>query len=129
LDATKISAGISVGIQQMEAHGWDVDLCLVKPDETAPVTLERRLTTSAYDCVVLGGGICIPPKSLLLFETLINAAHKCAPNAFIAFNTRPEDTAEAAARWLDDKKPKSRLWRGRSFSKLSSRRDEQRCAN
>lgn len=103
LDATKIHAGILVGIQQMEAHGWDVDLCLVKPDETAPATLERRLTTSVYDCVVIGGGIRIPPKSLMLFETLINAAHKCAPNAFIAFNSRPEDTAEAAARWLNDK--------------------------
>jgi hypothetical protein len=50
---------------------------------------------------VIGGGIRIPPKSLLLFEALINTVHKCAPHAFIAFNTRPEDTADAAARWLE----------------------------
>jgi hypothetical protein len=36
---------------------------------------------------------------LLLFEAVINAVHRAAPSAFIAFNTRPEDTADAAARW------------------------------
>jgi hypothetical protein len=50
--------------------------------------------------VVIGGGIRLPPKSLLLFETLINAVHKAAPNTAIAFNTRPQDTGDAAARWL-----------------------------
>jgi hypothetical protein len=32
---------------------------------------------------------------------VINAVHKAAPAAAIAFNTRPEDTAEAAARQLN----------------------------
>jgi len=32
---------------------------------------------------------------------VINAVHKAAPGATIAFNTRLEDTAEAAARHLD----------------------------
>jgi hypothetical protein len=40
------------------------------------------------------------PRGLALFETVINAVHKAAPNASIAFNTRPEDSADAAARWL-----------------------------
>jgi hypothetical protein len=42
----------------------------------------------------------IPPKSLPLFEMVVNAVHKAAPGATIAFNTRPEDTADAAARQL-----------------------------
>ena len=37
---------------------------------------------------------------MLLLEVLVNAVHKAAPGAAIAFNTRPEDTADAAARWL-----------------------------
>jgi hypothetical protein len=41
-DAAKIHAGISVGMQQLEAHGWRADLCLVRPDETRPL----RLSTS-----------------------------------------------------------------------------------
>ena len=62
--------------------------------------LEKTLRETIYDCVVIGGGIRIPPKSLTLFEMVINAVHKAAPSAKIAFNTRPEDTAEAAARQL-----------------------------
>jgi hypothetical protein len=48
--------------------------------------------------VVIGGGVRIPPKSLGLFETVVNIIHNAAPKAAIAFNTRPEDTADAAAR-------------------------------
>jgi hypothetical protein len=36
-----------------------------------------------------------------VFEVVINVIHKAAPSAAIAFNTRPEDTAEAAARQLN----------------------------
>jgi hypothetical protein len=50
--------------------------------------------------VVIGGGLRLPPKSLPLFEMVVNAVHKTAPSAAIAFNTHPEDTAEAAARQL-----------------------------
>jgi hypothetical protein len=99
-NAEKIHAGIAVAMRQMTERGWDADLCLVKPDGTAPLTLGTQLATRRYDCVVIGGGIRIPPKSLLLFEALINAVHKAAPNAAIAFNTRPEDTADAAGRWM-----------------------------
>jgi hypothetical protein len=35
-----------------------------------------------------------------LFETVVNIIHKTSPNTSLAFNTRPEDTAEAAARQL-----------------------------
>jgi hypothetical protein len=99
-NAEKIHAGIAVALRQITEHGWHADLCLVRPDGTAPATLERQLVTNVYDCVVIGGGIRIPPKSLLLFEALINVVHKVAPGAAIAFNTRPEDSADAAARWL-----------------------------
>ena len=99
-DAGKIHAGIAVAMDQMAARGWHADLCLVRPDDTAGTALERQLATATYDCVVIGGGIRLPPKSLLLFEQLINAVHRSAPGASIAFNTRPQDTADAAARWL-----------------------------
>jgi hypothetical protein len=100
LSAEKIHAGIAVGMKQMSDRGWHADLCLVRPDDSAGDAIERELAATNYDCVVIGGGIRVPPKSLLLFETLINAVHKSAPGAFIAFNTSPEDTGAAAARWL-----------------------------
>lgn len=100
-DAAKIHAGIAVGMQQMTDRGWHADLCLVRPDESATQALELQLAHTLYDCVVIGGGIRLPPRSLLLFERLINAVHKAAPKASIAFNTSPPDTGDAAARWLD----------------------------
>jgi hypothetical protein len=99
-DAKKIHAGINDGMRQMSDRGWHPDLCLVRPDSTAAAAIERQLSLVAYDCIVIGGGIRIPPKSLLLFEEIVNAVRRSAPRASIAFNTRPEDTADAAARWL-----------------------------
>jgi len=100
-NAEKIHAGIDAGMRQMTERGWHADLCLVQPDESATIALETQLSTTDYDCVVIGGGIRIPPKSLLLFEALLNAVHRFAPNASIAFNTKPQDTGDAAARWLE----------------------------
>jgi hypothetical protein len=99
-NAERINAGIAIAMAKMAERGWQADLCLIAPDEMASAMLEKQLASAAYDCVVIGGGLRLPPKSLPLFETVINAVHKAAPNAAIAFNTRPEDTAEAAARWL-----------------------------
>ena len=99
-DAAKIHAGIAIGMQQMADRGWDADLCLVPPDDSATDVVRQRLAGCAYDAVVIGGGIRIPPRSLLLFERLVNAVHQGAPAAAIAFNTTPQDTADAAARWF-----------------------------
>ena len=72
----------------------------MSPDETAGPAVERHLTAANYDCVVIGAGIRLPRQGLQLFETILNAIHRAAPNAAIAFNTRPDDSADAAARWL-----------------------------
>jgi hypothetical protein len=99
-DAAKIHAGIEVAMRQMKERQWNADLCLIRPDETAGPTLKRQLATAPYQCVVIGAGVRLPPKNLLLLEVLLNAVRTAAPNAAIAFNTRPEDSADAAARWL-----------------------------
>jgi hypothetical protein len=99
-DAKKIEAGIAVAVAKIEERGWQGDLCMVPPDNTAGPMIEKQLRSARYDCVVIGGGLRIPPKSLALFETVVNTVHRAAPQATIAFNTRPEDTADAAARQL-----------------------------
>jgi hypothetical protein len=55
---------------------------------------------SRYGCVVIGAGVRLPPSRLVLFEALVDVIHRAAPSAAIAFNTRPEDTGAAAARWI-----------------------------
>jgi hypothetical protein len=100
LNAEKIYAGIDVAAAKIAEKGWLGDICNIAPDDDGIATLEKQLASTTYDCVVVGGGLRLPPKGLLMFEKVVNSIHKTAPGAAIAFNTRPEDTAEAAHRWL-----------------------------
>ena len=100
MNAEKIRAGIEVTRQQFAERGWEADVVLIRPDETAGPTIESRLASKSYDCVVIGAGVRLPPRRVAVFEAVINAVHRAAPGAAIAFNTLPEDSAEAAARWL-----------------------------
>jgi hypothetical protein len=100
MTAEKIHAGLAVALKQFAERGWEGDLCLIRPDETAGPTLERQLASKSYDCVVIGAGVRLLPRGLALFEVVINAVHKAAPGAAIAFNTVPQDSADAAGRWL-----------------------------
>lgn len=100
MTAEKIHAGMAVAMKQFAERGWEADVCLIRPDETASPAVEGQLASKAYDCVVIGAGVRLPPRGLALFEAVINAVHKAAPGAAIAFNTRPEDSADAAGRWL-----------------------------
>ena len=103
--AEKIQRGIEFGLEQMRARGWEVDVSLIRfqdPPETVGAQVDRQLRTGAYDCVVIGGGVRLP-KSYLVFEAIINAVHRAAPAAAIAFNSGPEDSAISAERGLTRK--------------------------
>jgi hypothetical protein len=100
MTAEKIHAGLAIALEQIAERGWHGDLCMFQPDATAGPAVERQLATAAYDCVVIGAGVRLPPRNLSLLEVVINAVRKAAPSTPIAFNTRPEDSAEAAGRWL-----------------------------
>ncbi len=100
----KVIADIEAGLDQVRQRGWNVDRCFLRADEDAGeaasiVEQKLRTTPAPYDCIVIGGGIRLPSK-YLLSEAVINAVHRAAPTAAIAFNSRPDETAEAAARWL-----------------------------
>lgn len=96
----KVHDGIAVALRQFAERGWEADVGYIRPDETAGPTVRSQLAARNYDCVVIGAGVRLPPRRLALFEAVVNAVHKAAPGAAIAFNTRPDDSAEAAARVL-----------------------------
>ena len=100
MTADKIRAGITVALKQFADRGWEADVGMIQPDETAGPAVERQLRSANYDCVVVGGGVRLPPRHLALLEVVINTIRKVAPNAAIAFNTRPDDSADAAGRWV-----------------------------
>ena len=95
----KIAAGIEATLSDMKARGWEPKFCSILPDESAEATIAASLSEQ-WDCIVVGGGIRIPSRGLKLFERVVNALHRGAPGTPIAFNTSPNDTADAAARWL-----------------------------
>lgn len=100
LSAEKIAAGIEAGMRKMCDRGWEADFCAIRPDASAGPAVRQQLASASYDCVVIGGGVRLASKGLAVFEAVINAAREAAPYVPIAFNTRPDDSAEAAARWL-----------------------------
>jgi hypothetical protein len=100
MTAEKIHAGVKLALADMVGRGWLGENCFINPDETAVPTVERRLAGGRYDCVVVGAGVRLPPSRLVLFEAVINAIHRAAPQTAIAFNSRPEDSGAAAVRWI-----------------------------
>ena len=100
MNAEKIHAGVKLALADIAGRGWHAENCFIKPDETAVPTIERCLADNVYDCVVIGAGVRLPPSRLGVFEAVVNAVHRAAPRAAIAFNTRPEDSGAAAARWI-----------------------------
>ena len=99
MNAEKIAAGIEAALADMRGRGWEAEFCSLRPDDSAEATIAASLA-KGWDCVVIGGGLRLPAKGLLLFERVINAVTHAAPGTPIAFNTSPETTGEAAARWI-----------------------------
>ncbi|MFV2171672.1 hypothetical protein ACFHW2_02260 [Actinomadura sp. LOL_016] len=60
----------------------------------------EALTRNEYACMVIGGGIRKHEPLLELFEKAVNLVRLHAPDAAIAFNSNPEDSADAAQRRL-----------------------------
>lgn len=97
-----IARGIEKSVSDMQARGWTAKHCAIAPDATAETTIAGCLAERTWDVVVIGGGVRMPPQYLELFERVLNAVRSGAPNAAIAFNTSPENTGDAAARWLQE---------------------------
>jgi hypothetical protein len=100
-DPEPVVAAIARGQARFADHDIEADLCLVAPDdEDAEGAIVEALTRRDYACVVVGGGIRKHEPLLELFEKVVTLIRLHAPSAAIAFNSTPEDTADAALRWL-----------------------------
>lgn len=99
-DPAPVQAAIARGQARFDDHGMAADLYLVALDENPEATIVEALTRHDYACVVIGGGICKHEPLLEFFEKVVNLVRRHAPDAAIAFNTGPEDSADAALRWL-----------------------------
>ncbi|MFI0355224.1 hypothetical protein [Actinomadura sp. 9N407] len=99
-DPEPVQAAMARGQARFDDLGLGADWCLVAPDENPEGTIVESLTREKYACVVIGGGIRKHEPLLELFEQVVNLVRQHAPDAAIAFNSSPEDCADAALRWL-----------------------------
>lgn len=99
-DPEPVQAAIARGQARCVDCGIEADWCLVALDENPEGAIEEALARGEYACVVIGGGIRTHEPLLGFFEKVINLVRQHAPGAAIAFNSGPEDCADAALRWL-----------------------------
>jgi hypothetical protein len=99
-DPEPVVAAIKRGQARFGEYGIEADMCLVVPDENPEGEIVEALTRNDYACVVIGGGIRKHEPFLEFFERVVNLVRQHAPGAAIAFNSTPDDTADAARRWL-----------------------------
>jgi hypothetical protein len=101
LDADAIEAALARGQARFAELGITADTCTFALDANAEGVIVEALTRADYECVVIGGGIRKPEQLLEVFEKVVNLVRLHVPGAAIAFNTSPEDSADAAIRWLN----------------------------
>jgi len=99
-DPEPVVAATARGQARFGEYGIEADLCLVAPDENPDDEVTAALTRRDYACVVVGGGLRKHEPLLELFERVVNLIRQHAPQAAIAFNSRPDDMVDAALRWL-----------------------------
>jgi precorrin-6B methylase 2 len=99
-DPGPVAEGIEAGRARFIEHGLGAEFCLFGLDGSDDVeaVVSAALSAQPWECVVVGGGV---RNSLELFERVINLVHRHAPDAAIAFNASPEETFDAAARWVE----------------------------
>lgn len=98
-DPTPVLEGIEVGRRRFAEHGLPAEFCLVGLDGSDDVeaVFAAALGSRAWECVVVGGGV---RHDLVLLERVLHLVREHAPSAAVAFNESPEDTYDAAARWV-----------------------------
>ncbi|GAA4055047.1 hypothetical protein [Nonomuraea soli] len=99
-DPEPVHAAIARGRARFEEHGIDAAYCLVDVGQEPEAAITEALERGPYACVVIGGGIRKHDPYLEFFERVVNLVRRHAPDAAIAFNSTPDDPADAALRWL-----------------------------
>ena len=99
LNAEKLMLALEADRTKLNELGHEATLLFIDNPDTAYDAVSQALAETRYDLVLIGAGVRLPPEHFLVFERLVNAVHRAAPQARICFNTNPTDTAEAVQRW------------------------------
>ena len=98
-----VAEAIKNDLQSMQDRGWEAEHLAIRADNMRRDIL-TRLAREAYDCIVIGAGVRMTARRVAEFEQVIDAIRQGAPQTPIAFNSSPDSSGEAAARWLTQHK-------------------------
>jgi hypothetical protein len=100
MSAERVMAGLNSAADRLRAQGCEAKILLTKDQETVEEQVVQALAQATYDVIVVGAGLRTLPPMARQLEVLINVLHRQVPESRIAFNSQPDDSDEAAARWL-----------------------------
>ncbi len=100
LTPEKLRTALEGDRNKLNSLGYEADWLFIDNADTAYDVVADALKQKSYDCVLVGAGVRLDPDHFQVFERLVNAVHRHAPQASICFNTNPSDTAEAVQRWV-----------------------------
>ncbi|WP_425825616.1 hypothetical protein [Streptomyces fractus] len=102
-DPEPVVKAIEAGLAKFAEHGVGVETCLIGLDGSDDVeaVIGNALRARPWECVTLGGGLRHSDDQAELLELVVNLVRRYAPAAAIAFNSAPDTTYEAAARWIE----------------------------
>ena len=100
VDADMIRRGIAFGIDALRAAGHEPLHMYIPPDPNDLSALADRLASDRIDCVIVGGGVRLPPRNLALFEAVLNIIARAEPSPAIVLVAKPDEAATAVARVL-----------------------------
>jgi hypothetical protein len=98
--AERVTAVLAEQGRRLAELGYAPEPLYLTFEDDVDARLAERMAGKDYGCVVIGAGVRLPPDQLVFFERLVNAVHRHAPGARIAFNTNPGDTVDAVLRWV-----------------------------
>ena len=101
-DPQPVADAIAAGLAEFTEHGVKAETCLFGldgSDDIAAVVADA-LRAHPWECVTIGGGLRHSDDQVELLEVVINLVRQHAPQAAIAFNSSPDTTYAAAARWI-----------------------------
>ncbi|MBC8051023.1 MAG: hypothetical protein H7X92_12890 [Chitinophagales bacterium] len=99
MTAEKVTDGLNGSRDRLIDQGYDAHILLTRGDD-AERQLAEELGKRTYDVIVIGAGLRTLPPMAAQFEQIMNVLIKSAPHAKLAFNTKPDDSDQAALRHL-----------------------------
>lgn len=98
MSAEKVMQGLTSSRDRLVELGHRTEILLIRDGATLEAQVEERLHGQHFSIIVIGAGLRTLPSMAGQFEQLMNALHRLAPSSAFAFNSRPDDSAEAALR-------------------------------